>query len=274
MRSAGSAGAYNGRSTATLARSTDAECSHPTRSAITDAGIDGNSASSARILGSNPSTSEPTGPRSYFGGESAANAARTVFRANPVLRTIALILICSDLCNRRISAQSSVMITPSQCRGGQNSIGTRGSGFTRQRQSPHTTATWCCSLQRPSDHPTHRSTPRRPTPERTRSTVALRMIIADEVGYLPFEERREPILPTRVQTVVGLAAELLTWTQTLASDQAEPGPALGTQTASLRDPRRRRTLHPQTGRRRRLGLPRDWPWNQLIDSVWTTLHTA
>ncbi len=52
MASAGSVGAYNGRSCATLARSTDEECAHPIRSAITVAGIEGNSASSARILGS------------------------------------------------------------------------------------------------------------------------------------------------------------------------------------------------------------------------------
>jgi len=46
-----------------LARSTDEECGHPIRSAITVAGIEGNSASSARIRGSNTSTTEATGPR-------------------------------------------------------------------------------------------------------------------------------------------------------------------------------------------------------------------
>ena len=132
VRSAGSLGAYNGRSSATLALSTEAECLHPTRCAITDAGIVGNCANNSRILGSYPSTSDPTGARSYLGGASEANAARTVFRASPVLRTIALMLNFSDLCSRRISAQSSVMITPSLCRGGQHSIGTRGSGFTRR----------------------------------------------------------------------------------------------------------------------------------------------
>ncbi|WP_392390991.1 transposase [Nocardioides sp. LHD-245] len=30
----------------------------------------------------------------------------------------------------------------------------------------------------------------------------------------------------------------------------------------------------RTGRRRRLRLPRDWPWNQLIDTGWHTLRTA
>ena len=84
MRSAGSAGANNGRSAATLARSTDAECSQPIRSAITLAGIVGVAVSSARICPSKASTREPAGLRSYFGGESAANAARTVFRATPV----------------------------------------------------------------------------------------------------------------------------------------------------------------------------------------------
>ena len=51
--------------------------------------------------------------RSYRGGSSAANAERTVFRATPNRREIALIAIPSDLCSRRISAQSSILITPS-----------------------------------------------------------------------------------------------------------------------------------------------------------------
>jgi hypothetical protein len=82
------------------------------RSAITVAGISGNSVSNLRIAGSNPSTREPCGAREYLGGTSAANADRTVFLANPNRRAIAFTPICSDRCNRRISAQSSTLITP------------------------------------------------------------------------------------------------------------------------------------------------------------------
>ncbi len=51
--------------------------------------------------------------RTYRGGSSAANADRTVFRATPTRRAIALIGNSSDRCSRRISAQSSTLITPS-----------------------------------------------------------------------------------------------------------------------------------------------------------------
>lgn len=73
--------------------------------------------------------------------------------------------------------------------------------------------------------------------------------------------------------VVALAADLLTWTQTLAFDQAEP--------ARRWEPKRLRFRILavagriiRTGRRKRLRLPRHWPWNQLIDTGWTTLRTA
>jgi Transposase DDE domain group 1 len=73
--------------------------------------------------------------------------------------------------------------------------------------------------------------------------------------------------------VVALAADLLAWTQTLAFDQAEP--------ARRWEPKRLRFRILavagriiRTGRRRRLRLPRDWPWNRLIDTGWTTLHAA
>src|SRR5674476_267269 len=113
VRSAGSGGLNNGRSNATLARNTDDECSHPIRSAITDAGISGKPVNNRRIAGSNSSTREPCGAREYIGGVSAANADRTVFLANPNRRAIALTPTCSERCNRRISAQSSTLITPS-----------------------------------------------------------------------------------------------------------------------------------------------------------------
>ena len=65
--------------------------------------------------------------------------------------------------------------------------------------------------------------------------------------------------------VVALAADLLAWTQTLAFDETEP--------ARRWEPKRLRfrllTVAGRiirTGRRRRLRLPRDWPWNRLIDN--------
>jgi hypothetical protein len=73
--------------------------------------------------------------------------------------------------------------------------------------------------------------------------------------------------------VVALAADLLTWMQTLAFDEHQP--------ARRWEPKRLRfriltvagrIIH--TGRRRRLRLPRDWPWNQLIDTGWTALRIA
>ena len=73
--------------------------------------------------------------------------------------------------------------------------------------------------------------------------------------------------------IVALAADLLAWTQTLAFDQHEP--------ARRWEPKRLRFRILavagriiRTGRRRRLRLPRDWPWNQLIDNGWHALRTA
>lgn len=73
--------------------------------------------------------------------------------------------------------------------------------------------------------------------------------------------------------VVALAADLLAWTQTLAFDEHEP--------ARRWEPKRLRFRILavagriiRTSRRRRLRLPRDWPWNHLIDTGWHTLRTA
>lgn len=73
--------------------------------------------------------------------------------------------------------------------------------------------------------------------------------------------------------IVALAADLLTWTQTLAFDQHEP--------ARRWEPKRLRFRILavagriiRTGRRRHLRLPRDWPWNHLIDTGWATLRTT
>ena len=73
--------------------------------------------------------------------------------------------------------------------------------------------------------------------------------------------------------LVALAADLLTWTQTLAWGEHEP--------ARRWEPKRLRfcilsvagrIIHGQ--RRRRLRLPRDWPWNRLIDNGWHSLRTT
>jgi len=73
--------------------------------------------------------------------------------------------------------------------------------------------------------------------------------------------------------VVALAADLLAWTQTLAFDTHEP--------ARRWEPKRLRfRILAVAGRiikgqrRRRLRLPRDWPWNRLIDTGWATLRAA
>jgi hypothetical protein len=73
--------------------------------------------------------------------------------------------------------------------------------------------------------------------------------------------------------VVALAADLIAWTQTLGFDEHHP--------ARRWEPKRVRfrllTVAGRiirTGRRRRLRLPRDWPWNHLIDTGWTRLRTA
>ena len=73
--------------------------------------------------------------------------------------------------------------------------------------------------------------------------------------------------------VIALAADLLAWTQTLAFNEREP--------ARRWEPKRIRFrilavagLIIRSGRRRKLRLPRDWPWNHLIDTGWTTLRTT
>jgi hypothetical protein len=73
--------------------------------------------------------------------------------------------------------------------------------------------------------------------------------------------------------IVALATDLLAWTQTLAFGDHEP--------ARRWEPKRLRLRIlavagqiVRTSRRRRLRLPRDWPWNHLIDTAWTRLHTT
>jgi hypothetical protein len=73
--------------------------------------------------------------------------------------------------------------------------------------------------------------------------------------------------------IVALAADLLAWTQTLAFASHEP--------ARRWEPKRLRLRLLSvagrivcTGRRRRLRLPRGWPWNHLIDTGWAQLHNT
>ena len=75
------------------------------------AGICGNSLSRARIFGSTASTIDPDPGRIYRGGCTDRTALRTVFLARRSLFAIALIDICSARYSRRISAQSSTVIT-------------------------------------------------------------------------------------------------------------------------------------------------------------------
>ena len=111
MRPAGSGGRYAGRNSVTRDDSTRIEWVQPIRSAITVAGIVGYAFSNSRMRGSTPSTIEPAGLRSYFGGASDSNAAYTVFRETPSTRAICETGNFSARRNRRISTQSSTLST-------------------------------------------------------------------------------------------------------------------------------------------------------------------
>ncbi|OIQ80460.1 hypothetical protein GALL_377780 [mine drainage metagenome] len=111
-RSAGSTPANNGRSSRIRSLRIVNDPVQPIRSAITVAGIVGNSASSTRTRASTASTLEPRDARSYFGGRSEANALDTVFREIPNRLAIPACEMPSDRCSRRISAQFSTVITP------------------------------------------------------------------------------------------------------------------------------------------------------------------
>src|SRR3954447_18025069 len=108
---------YSGRIRRSLSLSTVNECAQPIRCAITVAGIRGYSTSNARTCASTPSASVGCSSRSYFGGRSDASAARTVFLEIPNRRATSLTETPSARCNRRISAQSSTLITLQDHRG-------------------------------------------------------------------------------------------------------------------------------------------------------------
>ena len=77
-RSAGSGRRNCGRNRATFSRNQEIDPSQPTRSAITVAGISGNSASSAATRGPNGENAVGPGLRSYLGTVSDATARATV----------------------------------------------------------------------------------------------------------------------------------------------------------------------------------------------------
>jgi hypothetical protein len=76
-RSDGSTGRFSGRSRRTLSRNHVIDPVHPTRSAITVAGLPGWSLSICRTRDSNGVNDVGTAGRSYFGGRSEANARST-----------------------------------------------------------------------------------------------------------------------------------------------------------------------------------------------------
>src|ERR1700742_4472080 len=141
VRPAGSGGRYAGRSSRTLVLNTVIPRVQPTRSAITEAGIVGTAVSWARIASSNASTADPAGLRSYFGGPSEANAARTVFREMPNVLAINLIGNPSARCSLRISAQSSTANNSLLLSARKPRVRRKGSKFGRGefvRSSQHT----------------------------------------------------------------------------------------------------------------------------------------
>jgi hypothetical protein len=110
-RSAGSTRQCSGFSRATFSRNHDDDPDHPTRSAITDAGMSGNSASSAATRSANGVNDVTSaGGREYFGGPLDATALATVFRE---ISSRLAICVCGtpSAASLRINAQSSKVIT-------------------------------------------------------------------------------------------------------------------------------------------------------------------
>jgi hypothetical protein len=106
--------------------------------------------------------------------------------------------------------------------------------------------------------------------QRARCEDRIRALKDTGLRNLPFHDYAKNRLWLEV---VALAADLIAWTQTLAFDKSEP--------ARRWEPKRLRFRILavagriiRTGRRRHLRLPRDWPWNHLIDTGWHTLRTA
>nr|WP_179791232.1 IS1380 family transposase [Actinopolymorpha rutila] len=110
--------------------------------------------------------------------------------------------------------------------------------------------------------------------QRARAEDRIRCLKDTGMANLPFADydRNQIWL-----AIVALASDLLTWTQTLAwPDQPPSQPQV-----RRWEPKRIRLRILSvagriiaTGRRQLLRLPRDWPWNPLIDTGWATLNTT
>jgi hypothetical protein len=106
--------------------------------------------------------------------------------------------------------------------------------------------------------------------QRARCEDRIRCLKDTGLRKLPFHDYAKNRLWLEV---VALAADLLTWMQTLAFDECQP--------ARRWEPKRLRFRILavagrviRTGRRKRLRLPRHWPWNRIIDTGWHSLRTA
>ena len=82
------------------------------RRAITVAGTLGSSPSIAAIASANPSTCDPAGRRTYFGGSADPSSRATVFRLIDNFAATAAWLMPSTRCNRCTSAQSCTEYIP------------------------------------------------------------------------------------------------------------------------------------------------------------------
>ena len=91
--------------------------SHPTRSARTEAGMDGVSSSKARMESATPSNFDEVATREYVGGVGEVNALATVTRNRDKRPKMALCDKPSPILRRRISAQSFIVIVHPICRG-------------------------------------------------------------------------------------------------------------------------------------------------------------
>src|SRR4051812_42432104 len=108
--SAGSGRRCSGRRRRTLSRNQVIDPDHPTRSAITVAGISGCSTNNARTRASNGPNDVTAGDRSYFGGDVDATAFTTVVR-EIAKRSAICFFGTPSAASLRISAQSSTVIT-------------------------------------------------------------------------------------------------------------------------------------------------------------------
>ena len=135
-RSAGRPGWYSGPHAGRVRRNHVIDPVHPTRSAITVAGISGVAASSARTRGSNGVNAVGTAGPLVLRRAVAANARATVSRAIPRSRAICRCGNTLAAVSRRINAQSSTVITHPICLGGLVFDRRYGLVFKRRRQAP------------------------------------------------------------------------------------------------------------------------------------------